>query len=647
MINRVVVQYLTNIYCKLWVKEKRSYFSVDVPSFAVSGEDNQRLEGPSQLDLLASSVASTLRIGLGNRAKVVQVSPIAASNALAIGIILEAANVTRIIEAGPPSDQAVASETFRKLWREKSELRRFKDGSITETVVWDIARPEEATLIPSQICLWLVERHFGPDMDVRSITSDLGWLKILQIPDSAREAVSVARSERLGFRPMIEAYEDLYKILKSVDGELPLSILQVTPSSELLRYSSVFVPHPVDVNRHPTAPECVKYIPRAEIVMQFESSPRWPQDLNAIQKVKLALLEKVARILIAQRRGTRANVVLDVGASDIEDQAALEVLLPQGVAFSIRIYHDREHTLLERALEEDPRVFGTSMPQPSRHSVAPALANYTRRFVHFPQHHSSISPLHHRYPSFSSATRLLKRWCAAHMLSLHLRGEAIELLMASIYLEPGTFQSPASAPAGFMRAIRQLASWDWRALPLLVPVFTAARDDVTPTVRVRFPVNERLIAEEAFSVLRARDKEISRGAWVVVTEEDIHGLRWTENLSKVVAGRVTILAKATLAALEQGFSQGDLDVQVCPIVKLFLTSQRLFITPFAHYDFLIHLVPSVLLRYAQAVCPDHAEWEEKFKFRNFQTGNKDLRLNQDPAESFARDIQVSTSGDMR
>ena len=494
----------------------------------------------------------------------------ASSGVLAIGVILDAAHVTRVIDIGPSADQAHAGVLFRQLWGEKSELRRFKDGSMTEAIVWDLARPEDAALIPSRIILWLIEQHFGSDIHVRLITSHLGWYRILQIPDTARDAVCIAKSERLGYRPMIGAFEDLYKLLKSMDGELPLSILQVTPTSELLRYSSVFIPHPIDLNRYLAAPECVRYLPRAEIVMQFESSPRWPQDLNAIQKVKFALLEKIARILIAQRRGTRANVFMDVAASDIEDHAALEVLLPQGVAFCIRIYHDREHTLLKSALEEDPRVFGTSLPQPSRHLVVPALSNYTRRFVHLPQHHSSISPLHHRYPSYSTATRLLKRWFSAHMLSLHLGGEVVELLMASVYLDPGTYQSPASAPAGFMRAIRLLAQWDWRALPLVVPVFTASRD-ATRSGRECFPANERLVSEECFSKLRARDKEISRGAWVVVTEEDLHGLRWTENLSRVVAGRVTILARATLAALEQAISEGDLDVQVCACVDVSLT----------------------------------------------------------------------------
>ncbi len=510
-----------------------------------------------------STIAATLRRGLSDRARVIQVSPSSSANALAIGIILDPAHATRVIDIGPSPDQPAASQSFRQLWGEKAELRRFQDGSITESVVWDLARPEEAALIPSRIVAWLLGRHLSINEDIiRRFTSDRGWPSMIQTPDSARNAVSVASCEKLGFRPMIDAYEDLYRLLKSIDTELPLSILQVTPASELLRYSSIFVPHPIDLDRYPTAPGNLKYVPCAEIVMQFESSPRWPDDLAAIQKVKLALLEKLARVVVAQRRKARADIVLDHRASDIEDHAALEVLLPQGVAFRIRIFHDRERTLLERATQDDAPAFGTSLPQPPLRLALPALATNIYRFVHLPLQHSAIYPLHHRYPSYSSATRLLKRWFAAHLLSLYVCSEAIELLMASVYLDPGTLHIPSSAPAGFIRTIRMLAQWDWRSAPLVVPVFSASRDAASFSGRVRFPAEKRKAAEEAFGSLRVRDKEIARGAWVIATEEDFHGMRWTERLGKVVAGRVTALAKATLAAIEASVLKGDLAVQV-------------------------------------------------------------------------------------
>jgi U3 small nucleolar RNA-associated protein 22 len=333
----------------------------------------------------------------------------------------------------------------------------------------------------------------------------------------------------------------------------------------MLRYSSTFIPHPIDMHRYPSAPDCLKHTPSAEVIVQFESSAKWPDDLSAIQKVKLALLEKLARIVNAQMKGARAEIVFDGEKSEIEDHAGLEILLPAGVAFTLRIHHEKERVHLERILTEDAPVFGTSLPRPSRRLAQPALESYMRRFVHRPTHHAALAPMHHRYPSYSSATRLLKRWFAAHMLSLQVRSEAIELLMAAVYLDPLALSTPSSATVGFVRAIERLATWDWMAEPIFVPVFTASREAATRSerTRLRFPSEAREEATRLFGQMRAKDPEVKHGAWGIVTEEDVDGWRWTqEGPSRVVAGRVTGLARATAEAIRQANEGAGLNVRV-------------------------------------------------------------------------------------
>lgn len=515
-------------------------------------------EQPSHIDLLAHSVAKVLRQGLSDRAHIVRVSP--RESHLDIGIIYNPQSATRVMDLGPSSDRPAEGEAFRKLWGEKAELRRFKDGSIAESVVWELSRPEEAALIPAWIVDWLLKRHFGMT-STDHISSNPAWLTTLQTPPSARNATALSGSEKLGFSPIMRAYDDLYRLLKSVDSELPLAILNVTPSDEMLRYSSPFIPHPVDVNRFPSAPDCLKYTPSAEVIVQFESSAKWPDDLAAIQKVKLALLEKLARIINTHIKGTRAEIVFEPNTSEIQDHAGLKVFLPAGVAFALRIHHEKERTHLERILNEDTPVFGTSLPRPPRRLALPAMEIYTRRFIHRPQHHAALAPMHHRYPSYSSATRLLKRWFAAHMLSIQIRSEAIELLMAGVYLDPAALSVPASATAGFVRGIERLANWDWRTEPIIVPVFTASRDAATQSGRIRFPQEKRAEAVKLFEQMRAKDADINHGAWAIVTEENLDGLRWT-GPSKVVANRVKGLARATAQAIKQANEGTSLDVKV-------------------------------------------------------------------------------------
>ena len=55
---------------------------------------------------------------------------------LVIGLLLNAEGAGRKVERGPPAEDVDAARRFRKFWGSKSELRRFKDGAIQETLVW-------------------------------------------------------------------------------------------------------------------------------------------------------------------------------------------------------------------------------------------------------------------------------------------------------------------------------------------------------------------------------------------------------------------------------------------------------------------------------------------------------------------------------
>jgi len=82
-----------------------------------------------------------------------------------IGINLEGNQCTRLVDYGPSAEDEVASKAFRELWGEKSELRRFKDGSILESVVWELNPNNnsnvERSLIVSKMISFILERHIG------------------------------------------------------------------------------------------------------------------------------------------------------------------------------------------------------------------------------------------------------------------------------------------------------------------------------------------------------------------------------------------------------------------------------------------------------------------------------------------------------
>ena len=144
------------------------------------------------------------------------------------------------------------------------------------------------------------------------------------------------------------------------------------------------------------------------------------------------------------------------------------------------------------------------------------------------------------------------------MLSLHIEIEAIELIMSCVYLSPESVQPPGSATTGLVRAVALLAEWDWKTEPLVIPLSAMTS---SPN-RVRVETEDRTIITGAFSELRNKDKGMTHSAWVIATEDDPGGLRWTSGITKVIANRVKRLANATVQALKEATEKASVDVQV-------------------------------------------------------------------------------------
>ena len=470
-----------------------------------------------------------------------------------IGLILDPKQAFRLVDHGPRADEdEQLAQAFRDFWGEKSELRRFKDGSIQESVVWEVNAPTERVHIPLRIVEHAILRHLG----IKKVESiNPSYDALLAIPPSIGKYRGIPESTS-GFRSAMQAFEKLTKGIKAMD--LPLSLVSCNPVAEGLRYTSVFPPVPIPTSRLQSIPECARYTTVHEAILMFEKSSKWPDDLGAIQKLKLAWFENLARSIMDKFDGSKAEVSISDGTSPIEDNASLEVLLPEGHAFRLRIYHDREKTLLERKLD-DKTMHGFD-----RQEAQMALDLHIRRFIHGPQHHAAIMNMHHRYTGWSPSVRLVKRWCAAHMLSLHICPEVIELLVAYVFLRADAQTVPHTGPSGFARTLDFIRNWNWKDEPLIVPLYAAAglEDPDAPAV---FPKEKNEQAQKFFKESRSLDPGMSKGAWFIATEEDVRSTRWTRlggTPTPMIADRFRMLAKASYKCLEQGMEVGNFDIKV-------------------------------------------------------------------------------------
>ncbi|GAA5980525.1 hypothetical protein JCM11641_006669 [Rhodosporidiobolus odoratus] len=590
-----------------------------------------------------SSVTATLRRALGNRVRafILTPPPPSASPAsstptlqyvsaitLTLGILLDPSQSLRLVDQGPSAEDEEACADFRAFWGRKSELRRFKDGAIVESVVWDQPGsgglgPQRGKIVHHIVKYILDERHGIPANNVEFFAAPMDHL--LVEPEPVRRAIyledSVATGK--GFGNVIAAFDAISKEIKDLP-DLPLTVASVQPCSPSLRYSTVFTPSPRRLKNFERQPDASKYLAAHDIILTLESSGRWPDDLEGIQKIKSAFLSKIANGLEATRAVLRAQVAFDREARPVDDNVYLEILTASGWAFRARIFYERSQLLLEEREEQLAEA-------PSSTSSS---ANWNRRFVHAPKHHSAFSNLQHHFTSYSQTVRLFKRWVSAHMLSPHVSDESLELLVASVFLDAATpYDPPNSGATGFARVMDRITRWDWRDEPLLVPIYSFS-NAVTSGRRPVLPTADKTAAVSAFQAMRLAKPAMDEHAWVIATEDDLEGTRWTQATGKVAAARIRGLAKATLKTLETGVTAGGLVVE------------QLFSPPLADYAFLIHLEPTANPRHFQAISPDSRSLDPLSRSSIVsgslmgQAAEDDaIRIGWDPVMEFCRQLQ--------
>ncbi|KAI0725349.1 Nrap protein [Fomitopsis betulina] len=587
------------------------------------------VEHGSAYNALISHLLSTAKRALTNRAKAIAVLHPTSTTRLPsqpqpsnpsvvyLGLILDTDHAFGLVDHGPPAaeQETEQSKAFRDFWGEKAELRRFKDGSIVESVVWTVRNSDERAHIPAMIVKYALNRHLG--LAEESLTR---WQQdfdaATRLPEDIGQVLRDGRAET-GFKAAMAAFDALVKAMKALDEQLPLAITTVSPTADSLRYTSALAPVAIPPSVAPALPACARYVAPMEIVVEFEKSGRWPEDPRAVQKIKLAFFEALASALMASKPGINASIIIIPSSHDtpdIQDAARLEIVTAAGWVFHASIWHDREQLLLERAIDDRPHIpkhikkrMGTEADPKERAVAVAALEVYRRRFVHAPRHHRAVAALCHRFTAFAGTARLVKRWLAAHwLLDGHVSGEAAELLCAAVFLRGAGSGAgmPGTKERGFAAVIGLLKDWEWSA-GLAVPLYSAGE---VPPVGVHVKAGART------------------GVWALVTDVDPDGHVWTaQGPDAVVARWVKTLAQATWDAL-QGMESVGFEVKT------------LFTHPTEHYDFVVELDPAVLPRYAQSVQADPAVWARKGKYANVRT-EEGFLPGFDPAHAFYEDLK--------
>lgn len=517
-------------------------------------------------------IYDTLSKGLGDRAQLIHLqycrtppwSPGSLrcserkNHDLFVGLLLNTEKCWQSIDHGPPADDQPASQEFRKFWGEKAELRRFKDGSIFESVVWNPGDPKQTIL--DQIVTYLLRQH-----TIVILGSAFNQILPRRSSDAANPIIP--------FLPIITSFDALEKKIRGLDG-LPLQIRQITAASPALCFTSLDIANfdsssgeirPVDVN------------------LQFEGSARWPEDIVAVQKTKIAFLLKLGELLEYGTPGLNTELGLENENKVILNQAFLDVFDPPGAVFRVRVHHERELNILQTLMKNEPSGLG-------RIEIASAVSTYKRSFSQRSLHTDMVRTLSTRFPLLSPSIRLMKKWRDSHLLSAHFGDELIELLTIKTFVHPHPYPVPGSIMTGFLRTLSWIASWDWREEPLIVDFNHELSSQNVEDFSLKYKAWRKI------------DPGMNRVAMFIASSLDPDGVAWTEQRpSKVAAARFSRLAiSANSFAKKQG---------------LHLHAEALFATPKTDYDFIIHINPNYL----------HRDMVKTHKRKSFK--NLDLQLS--------------------
>ncbi|KAI6169695.1 Nrap protein [Pisolithus thermaeus] len=631
-----------NIFAQLFLNDQTRLFKrcdavirVDLTRASKKQSAYELVEYGSSENALLAAISQTLQRGLGDRVQAIGIfhpssktcsvseahSPLLST--IYIGLIYNSENAFRLVDHGPPAGEhdSEASRLFRQLWGEKAELRRFKDGRITESVVWEVKTSDDRAFIPVAIVQHLLRYHFGIPINVIHNPQNYFDAK-LRLPDEVSKIFQASGSSS-GFKSALTAFDGLVKSLKSLGDQIPLVLASVSPTSEYLRYASALGPVPIPQSAYLALPDSYRYLPMFDVNLEFEKSTKWPDDIRAVQKVKLALLEAIATALLSANKIVRASVcTADYPGSTAQQGPSLEVYTAEGWMFSMRIWYDREATLLER-LSTSPRTpvgqLGPTAVDPREQREAQqALEIHTRQFIHAPRHHRAVANLAHRFIAYPGTVRLAKRWLAAHwLLGTHVSAEAIEIISARPFLVSGAVLPgdssgiPRSKERGFALVLEFLRDWKPEE-PIFVPIYENGTPSSEPTV----------VAVSS-----------KQGVWTISTSEDKNGRMWTSGGPDAIAARrIRAIAKEACKILHGT----DIDS---------LNVERLFAHPTDDYDVLIELNPMVLPRYYQSVTADSSAWSEDRT--NPREDDAIPRPGFDPAWLLFQDLQATYSDTLK
>eukprot|EP01113_Clastostelium_recurvatum_P036736 TRINITY_DN5288_c0_g1_i2.p1 TRINITY_DN5288_c0_g1~~TRINITY_DN5288_c0_g1_i2.p1 ORF type:complete len:1249 (-),score=333.85 TRINITY_DN5288_c0_g1_i2:8-3754(-) len=454
-----------------------------------------------------------------------------------VALIFESSTFARVVDHGPDVADTQAADEWNSFWGERSQVRRFKDGSIKHACVWEVPQHARHT-IPGAIASHILCRHLALEPErVHSFGQPLDVF--INSPGLEDNTI-----------PLLERFRSLSNALLHLP--LPLKMLAVQATSPNLRHTAVVPQALPSASTTGSSSQALPLRPVHAVIL-FEKSHAWPLEASTLQQIKFAFYVQIAH-LFNDSFGDGTSQEGDDGEAMVGVALAGERYLE--ITWGGHVFHFTiQHPLESQVLREGGDLIGAEQSE----------------IIHqrAPQHHKLIYATCLLFPSFGSAARLAKRWMHTHMFgSSHVPEEVVELLVARVYALPFPYAVPTSHLVAFFRFLDLIATFDWSTSVLVVDLNGDMQQEDARAAQTKYEA----LAEGQH-----------RPALLICTPHDRDGSHWTRFVpTPLVWSRVVTLAKRSVGLVQRLFGTGGSEAAIL----------RLFQTPMRDYDALIYLDPS-------------------------------------------------------
>lgn len=538
---------------------------------------------------LANRIHLIQYLRLPNRAWPVSDAPPTKNTSLMFGIIVNPENGFDVIVRGPQANDPTAA-AFREFWGEKSQLRRFKDGSVTEACIFGSSQdcPTEKRLVTAKIVEHLLGEHLsfleGKTEPLwkhfyyaNQLTCEMPVEFINQkytIPDIETQTLNVLRE-----------FNEVEMELRRLEG-LPLDITGILGTSPIFYYAEPRRNYPNGYcSREENSTEVIYGEAFYEAVLTLAVSSKWPEDVEAMKRLKAAFYVEIGN-RIRRIKGLFCRVAVDS-----------VYIMRGGYTFRFTLAHSKELQLMRQSVAD-----GVVAYRDNRDSLAMERDLFIK-----PTLASALHGLHQQHNAYGPTVCLVKRWLNSQLLDRsQWADECTELLVASLFMEDTktvTAEAPIQPQTGFMRFLHMLANKNWQTELVLLNFNSTMSAERLEEVQSSFTMN--------------------RGQYPPVTiitsfDDKCIGIWAKEAPILQVLVRVIMLAKELLSRLTDKVARREA-----------FSNQSVFYTKFAGYDALIHLdVESI-----------------QFLRRNIMQSSARLPVDFNPVDIYLKELRVSGSRD--